>query len=95
VKADWAFGHDLRIANVRIVDHTTGKDICEMIGNDRSAELAGRIVRSSPVFARTMIEAESRLSRARHPNAVSLRDLIRAALSTLEPPLIDPTDRPD
>jgi len=96
----FGFGHDFRVQKLWIVEVGTGKRIAELSTDsgltDSELELCARVIRNAPIMAKTLEEAESRLWKATHPNAIKLRRLIHDALRGMEEPIFDnATDRID
>jgi hypothetical protein len=93
------FGHDFRERKLWIVERGTGRKIAELATDILTAQeldLSARLIRSAPMLGNALFEAQSRLWRAKHPNAVRLRQLIADALRGLEEPISDEaTDRID
>ena len=93
------FGHDFRQRKLLIVERRTGRKIAEMatdILTARELDQTARLIRSAPIMGNVLFETQNRLWRAKHPNAVKLRQLISDALRGLEEPLTDKTtDRID
>ena len=86
------FGHDFREKKLWIVERTTGCKIAELdtVGlTPKELEIAARLIRQAPIMGNALIEAETRLWHATHPNAVKLRRMIHDALRGLEEPLTD------
>ena len=92
------FGHDFAPRELCIIDVASGRTVAR-IAPDLSppdAERVGRLVRQAPVLHDACCHAVGRLARARHPNAVALRELILGALAGMELPCDDEsTDRID
>jgi hypothetical protein len=85
------FGHDFAPRELWIVDVTSGRRIARIAPDlsPRDAERVGRLVRQVPVLHDVCCQAVGRLARARHPNAVALRELILGALAGMELPCSD------
>jgi hypothetical protein len=87
----FGFGHDFRDRELWIVDAGSGRRIA-LIASELSpseSEIVGRMVRQTPVLAEACKDAVQRLSKAKHPNAVKLREMILGALAGMELPCSD------
>jgi hypothetical protein len=85
------FGHDFAPRELWIVDVQSGRRMAR-IAPDLAAnetEEVGRLVRQAPVLHDACCQAVGRLARAKHPNAVALRELILGALAGMELPCSD------
>jgi hypothetical protein len=85
----FGFGHDFRPKTIRIVQSYSGAPVCDLFGTDKNALINGALVRQAPIMAGALYEASDRLARAKHQNAVALRQVILNALRGLDEPLVD------